>query len=99
MPDYVGSWVSTECDEIIAWVYDKNDLSKTVKVDVFLNDKLYKTYDANLQRPDLLPSLSNVPDATKHIFVMSLPALSKGNYSMQMRITDTGKSVGNYKCF
>lgn len=99
VPDYVAGWVSTACEEIIAWAYDKNDLTKIVSVDVLLNDKLLKTYDANLQRPDLLSQLPNNPDGTKHIFVVSLPALPKGTSTTQMRITETAKLVGTANIF
>ena len=99
IPDYVAGWVSTECNEIIGWVYDKNNLSKTVKVDFLLNDKILKTYDANLQRPDLLPLLSSTPDATKHIFVASITSLPKGNSTAQLRLSENAKTIGNINTF
>ncbi|MEY4538368.1 MAG: hypothetical protein RLZZ306_125 [Bacteroidota bacterium] len=95
VPDYVSGWVSTECNEVIGWVYDKNNLSKTVKIDFILNDKFLKTYDANLQRLDLLSQLSSVPDATKHIYVASLPTLPKGNSTVEIRLSESGKTIGN----
>lgn len=98
-PDYISGWVSTECEEIIGWIYDKNDLSKTIKVDFLLNEKLLKTYDANLQRPDLLTHLSSTPDATKHIFVVSLTNLPKGNSTAQIRLTENDKIIGNINNF
>jgi hypothetical protein len=99
VPDYISGWVSTECEAIIGWVYDKNDLSKVVKVDILLNDKLLKTYDANESRPDLLALLSNTPDAVKHTFTITLPTLPKGSSTAQMRITETGKTIGNINTF
>jgi hypothetical protein len=99
VPDYISGWATTECNEIIGWAYDKNDLTKIVKIDILLNDKLLKTYDANQSRPDLLALLSKTPDAIKHTFVITLPTLPKGNSTTQMRITDTGKTVGNANVF
>ena len=98
-PDYVSGWISTECNEIIGWIYDKNNLSKTIKVDFILNDKFLKTVDANLERPDLLGQLANTPDAVKHIFIATLPNLSKGNSSAQIRIFESTKSVGSANTF
>lgn len=99
VPDYISGWVSTECNEIIGWIYDKNDLSKTVKVDFILNDILIKTYDANLQRPDLLAQLANTPDAINHIFVANLSNLPKGNSSAQIKLTQNSKTIGNINNF
>jgi Secretion system C-terminal sorting domain len=99
IPDYVSGWASTECNEIIGWAYDKNDLTKIVKIDVLLNDKLLKMYDANQSKPELLALLSNTPDAVKHTFTITLPTLPKGNSTIQMRITETGKNVGNANIF
>ncbi len=99
IPDYISGWASTECNEIIGWAYDKNDLTKTVKIDVLLNDKLLKTYDAKESRPELLALLSNTPDAVKHTFAITLPPLPKGNSTAQMRINETGKNVGNTNIF
>lgn len=94
VPDYVSGWVSTECDEIIGWVYDKNDLTKTVKVDFLLNDKIINTYQANLQRPELLTFVTENPDAIKHIFVVNLPTLVKGNYTVTIKLSEDTKIIG-----
>lgn len=99
MPDYVSGWISTECEEIIGWIYDKNDLSKSVKIDFILNDKLLKTYDANVQRPDLLSLVTSTPDATKHTFSVSLPPLPKGTSMGRIRLTETADFVGNSNIF
>ena len=93
--DYVSGWVSTECNEIIGWVYDKNNLSKTIIIDFILNDKNINSYSANLSRPDLLVQLANTPEATKHIFVASISNLPKGNSTVQIRLRENGKPIGN----
>jgi Secretion system C-terminal sorting domain len=98
-PDYVSGWVSSECNEIIGWIYDKNNLSKAVKVDFILNDKYYKTLEANLQRPDLLAQLSNSPDATKHIFIATLSSLPKGTSTAFLKLTESSKTVGSLNVF
>ena len=94
VPDYVSGWVSTECDEIIGWIYDKNDLTKNVKVDFLLNDKTINTYQASLQRPELLTFVTANPDAIKHIFVANLPTLVKGNYTVSIKLPEDTKIIG-----
>lgn len=94
VPDYAAGWISTECDEIVGWAYDKNDLTKTIRVDFLLNDKLINSYQANLQRPELLTFITANPDAIKHIFVVSLPPLAKGNYTGSLRLSEANKVVG-----
>jgi Secretion system C-terminal sorting domain len=99
IPDYVSGWVNTECDEIIGWVYDKNNLSKTIKVDFILNDKIINTYDANVNKPNLLPILSNTPDAIKHLFIATVPNLPKGSFSAQIKLNENSKTIGNNAVF
>ena len=99
IPDYVSGWVSTECNEIIGWVYDKNNLTKTITIDFILNDKIVNSYNANLNRPDLLAQLANTPEATKHIFVVSISNLPKGNSTAQIRLKENSKSIGNMNNF
>ncbi len=98
-PSYVSGWLSSDCDEIIGWIYDKNNLSNIIKIDFLLNDKVYKTLEANEQRPDLLQFLSNTPDATKHIFVVKLVDIPKGNYKTQIRIAGNNTIIGNDNSF
>jgi hypothetical protein len=98
-PDYISGWVNTECDEIIGWIYDKNNLSKTIKIDFILNDKVVKTYDANINKPELLPLLTNTPDATKHLFVATVPNLPKGSFSAQIRLNENNKTTGTNAVF
>jgi Secretion system C-terminal sorting domain len=97
VPDYVSGWISTECDEVIGWIYDKNDLTKTVKIDFLLNDKIINSYQANLQRPELLTFVTANPDAIKHIFVANLPVLAKGNYTFSIKLPEDTKIIGEKK--
>ncbi|GGD67030.1 hypothetical protein GCM10011514_33860 [Emticicia aquatilis] len=99
VPSYVADWLSTECDEIIGWAYDKNNLTKTLKVDFLLNDKIMQTLDANVQRTDLLQQLISNPDAAKHVFVAKFPPLSLGNYNAQIRLAGTTTIIGNTNNF
>jgi Secretion system C-terminal sorting domain len=97
IPDYVSGWVSTECDEVIGWVYDKNDLTRTVKIDFLINDKIINSYQANLQRPELLTFVTANPDAIKHIFVANLPVLIEGNYTFSVKLPEDTKIIGEKK--
>ena len=97
--DYVSGWVSTECNEIVGWVYDRNNLAKTITVDFILNDKNVNSYIANLVRPDLLAQLANTPEATKHIFVANISNLPKGSSTVQIRLKENSKSIGNMNSF
>lgn len=98
-PEYVADWLSTECNEIIGWVYDKNNLTKSIKVDFLLNNKVIETLDANINRPDLLQQLSTNPDAAKHVFVVTLPKLDLGNHLAQIRLAGTTQIIGNTNNF
>ncbi len=98
-PEYASDWVNTECNEIIGWVYDKNNLTNTIKVDFVLNDKVLATLEANQQRPELLEQVSTTPDAVKHVFVVKLPSLVTGSYNAQIRLAGTTKIIGNINNF
>ncbi len=99
VPNYMADWLSTECNEIIGWAYDKNNLSKNIKIDFILNDKIIQTLDANINRPDLLQQLSGNPDAAKHVFIITLPKLANGSYNAQIRLSGTTTVIGNMNNF
>lgn len=98
-PDYVANWLSTECNEIVGWVYDKNNLSKTIKVDFLLNNEFVQSVEANQQRPDLLHLLTYTPDAVKHIFAVKFADLPNGNYDAQIKLAGTNTMLGNINNF
>ena len=71
--NFFASFDGATCDWIGGWVFDNNDLSRTVQVDIYLDGVKFTTIDANINRPDLGAYFGNSA-ASPHGFTYYVPS-------------------------